>query len=939
MMNWQTAFKRMNALADIKVVKGDPKKPFWKFGQENSIRWMADQLGQKGRNGVLVADEVGMGKTRVIMAAILAVVENGGTVATLVPPGLLSQWKKEWDEFVYSLDDVKINCSPILLRSYKSLFENPELTFPLSANEGKWLLISHQFGTPNLRETSGIRRFSLPILAAAIRQQKDGNPRNKFWKALTKEGWTKKCLKEECGDCSDFKKSKCQSNLQVKRAAQFLANNRWGKFRNIDDIREPKDAKPFLNSPDGLQILGDLLGSVDLLVIDEAHKNRGDNSRLENNLKIIEKSPAAKHIAMSATPMGLDPEEWAKLFERISEPYQKHIVTVFDAARKKANKYPKNQEKINNLISASKQFTAFMKPYVTRRLRIDQKEMHALIGLKEGELVPSAHPHRDENKPINIKFTEIDTKWRPYIFGLEAIGKAAKGCKTDDRNLDNLLRKLKLADSRYAAGQIAESNIDDDSTGIDDRDDEDKIDEAIKEYIKENSNKSIESPSGLVLGKLRRIQYWRGILREAASDLSGHPRVQNVADEIEKAVWHPTGKLKKDKILVFGTFKKPLRALWHVLNRRAVLRFLDRKEDGDRNEPPIPAVGVCIKNIEYIWKEYERLVSKHDLGLKRRFASQSDLVIAIEKGGKTYESIRKSLNKQVNSDFMKTLPGAAVIKSVIGKITKLLHARLINEMICRGKTTDNMKCNAIKNRALKIWVEYLESYFDFEEEIGTESQRGITEWKIPSYFIGDENQIKRLKGIERFAEVVGVNELIRLAKNEYGDISGHLGFFARMLDGDVKMDTRRVLQAQFNNIDSFPQVLIAQSQVGREGLNLHEACRTVIQFHSEWNPIVVEQQIGRVDRIESYWQKMASEYNNEHPEESVRNGGFPKIVIRKVVFEGTYDDFQYKVSKHRREMLKAHLFGELLNEEALLEISENLQVKLIEYAPDFSPPI
>jgi hypothetical protein len=52
-------------------------------------------------------------------------------------------------------------------------------------------------------------------------------------------------------------------------------------------------------------------------------------------------------------------------------------------------------------------------------------------------------------------------------------------------------------------------------------------------------------------------------------------------------------------------------------------------------------------------------------------------------------------------------------------------------------------------------------------------------------------------------------------------------------------------------------VLVAQSQVGREGLNLHESCRIVIQFHAEWNPAVLEQQIGRVDRKGSRWEQLA----------------------------------------------------------------------------------
>ena len=55
------------------------------------------------------------------------------------------------------------------------------------------------------------------------------------------------------------------------------------------------------------------------------------------------------------------------------------------------------------------------------------------------------------------------------------------------------------------------------------------------------------------------------------------------------------------------------------------------------------------------------------------------------------------------------------------------------------------------------------------------------------------------------------------------------------LEGGIRWETRRYIQAAFNRRGASPWVLIAQSQVGREGLNLHEACRVVVQFHAEWN--------------------------------------------------------------------------------------------------------
>lgn len=54
--------------------------------------------------------------------------------------------------------------------------------------------------------------------------------------------------------------------------------------------------------------------------------------------------------------------------------------------------------------------------------------------------------------------------------------------------------------------------------------------------------------------------------------------------------------------------------------------------------------------------------------------------------------------------------------------------------------------------------------------------------------------------------------------------------FCRSLDGEVKPETRRAIQSGFNRRESGPHVLIAQSQVGREGLNLHKACRRVFLF-------------------------------------------------------------------------------------------------------------
>ena len=126
-----------------------------------------------------------------------------------------------------------------------------------------------------------------------------------------------------------------------------------------------------------------------------------------------------------------------------------------------------------------------------------------------------------------------------------------------------------------------------------------------------------------------------------------------------------------------------------------------------------------------------------------------------------------------------------------------------------------------------------------------------------------------------------VEERLRPLLGELGDedVDGRQSFHARLLQGATRWETRRYLQAAFNRPGASPWVLIAQSQVGREGLNLHESCRVVVQFHAEWNPAVLEQQIGRVDRKGSFWERLAQNWlaDGRQGEPPVRRGAAARL--------------------------------------------------------------
>lgn len=85
--------------------------------------------------------------------------------------------------------------------------------------------------------------------------------------------------------------------------------------------------------------------------------------------------------------------------------------------------------------------------------------------------------------------------------------------------------------------------------------------------------------------------------------------------------------------------------------------------------------------------------------------------------------------------------------------------------------------------------------------------------------------------------------------SEYRDTLRHvadaIGRPSVQLHGGLSRSERRDVLAQF---PARVPILLATDAAG-EGLNLHEHCRTVINLELPWNPVRLEQRIGRVDRI------------------------------------------------------------------------------------------
>jgi superfamily II DNA/RNA helicase len=109
---------------------------------------------------------------------------------------------------------------------------------------------------------------------------------------------------------------------------------------------------------------------------------------------------------------------------------------------------------------------------------------------------------------------------------------------------------------------------------------------------------------------------------------------------------------------------------------------------------------------------------------------------------------------------------------------------------------------------------------------------------------GDETKIAVLRTLLRRARQPAV------VFTEYRDTLLHvrerLAQPAFVLHGGLMREERASVLASFARD---PRGLLLATDAAAEGLNLHHHCRLVVNLELPWNPMRLEQRIGRVDRI------------------------------------------------------------------------------------------
>lgn len=842
-------------------------------GQCASLRGIGARLP---RNGVVIADEVGMGKTRIAVALARSVIRAGGRVVILVPPGLGFQWQDE-------LRDGGVE-APALLRS---IWKFLEVWMPEPSVEKPWferdvVLVSHAFTNWRLGEGSGAWRWALlPAVYAWWRKLTDGRfPRGFHTQERLDDRWAQVAVRA-ARSITEAVHCLPEEHPSRRLIDDLCAKTPWPGAMDPTEYGSNQLLRPWLESAVGLG-----LGAFDLVIIDEAHKSRGDESGLSRMLdRVVVPNDAARRLAMTATPVELDASQWHQTLERIGVNGVGHsdvegdIFRRYAAACAQVRQCPNNPEARDGYRAFARLFQHALSPYLLRR---DKRELHCVQTFSERSGDPP-HAYRQELE-ISVDTATLDPAWRQAVCAAEALSLVTH--LVDDPVSKRL--RLTIGNGHGIAALL-------DTVKQDAERDRQQLDLEAKMGEKAPDSSRARGPDK----RKQRTEWWKNVIGTAFSaadnPLFDHPAILAAVDAIEDVT------RSGEKVLVFGRFTLPLLTLMGVLNARAMLRALDTGElwaQSKVHDDEWPAIQAAHRQLHrqgeadraVLDRQLERQYRKLEL---RRRDSRTDLLELLEIGLKdgrarqVFQAFRRSVAEHVG-----------VGESPLALVAKALHA-------LTGLGSEDRSAT----RLAAAFAELIEAVCERGE--GDE----VADGKL------NEDEAMSLWGLLQ----------ARLA-NEYNRTEGG---FARLMYGGTPPDTRRLLQLAFNRPHSNPRVLVAQSVVGREGLNLHRACKTVVLLHPEWNPGVVEQQVGRVDRVGSLWEKALEEALNTQ----VVGEHLPRIVVRPVVFRGTYDERNWDVLRERWDDLRAQLHGVVISPRLgeAAGLSNSLIEEINACAPSFSP--
>jgi superfamily II DNA or RNA helicase len=860
------------------------------------------------QEGVILADQVGMGKTYVALAVAVTQIlltKDLGQVVIFVPAAVADKWIREWKKFRKTLlkSESEIRCIEKPARSGEEFLKYID---DKSENRAHIIVVTHTAFTATLKDSF----IQLALLYYATRYLKDADSlRQRIAKWSTGMSGLirdKQFTEDRVAKLLETTPSKWGTTW-TKLTGEHLSENPIptaleSTVKQIDflSLRQEIYSLPIRSSDKILEKLERarkeltiatqatwklMLSSIDidlpLLIVDEAHrlKNPATNiSRLfaekSNDVDKVNGAFAdifRRMLFLTATPFELGHSELIEVLSRMGAvrsldlPHTipllerlKDLKNILTSAQSSSVAFDKAWGRLSekDLINFEAWgpmveppnglvFTVKESWELARKAVIARQKMNDSI--RPWVIRHERSKHRDYYSGAAINTNEINSSRGiqiPESMSLPFLLAARAQSIELDNKTARPLFAYGIASSYNAYLRLGSDEIED---GLDsDLSEEDRE----GEQIRVNSHLKIDE-----------VAWYRDEIKKALINPNVHETHPKVSATVEKAaqLW-----LNGDKCLIFCWFIRSGQTIEDVLKKRVERLILDR-------------AGLALNS---------ESDEKTDLELKRI----SDRLF--RKDSTSYLIIRERLMKE--------------LIEASGHNTEILN--LVVDNLIRNLQTPSY---LVRFTSLKLDMTYEQVWAGINGNNPCRINL-LDRWRLfIKRLVRSINQnLVTNQDYPVDSEIARINFELGGADSEDNEGIGRGGGLdpVRRAHGGTKREIRERLIAMFNTPLS-PDLLVASSVMG-EGIDLHAECRHIIHHDLDWNPSKLEQRTGRLDRIGSL-----AERENEH------------IQVYEPYLEGTHDEKMFRVVKDRSKWFEI-VMGRHNGADELLTDKEEKRVPL-----------
>lgn len=828
----------------------------------------------QGQEGVILADQVGMGKTYVALAVAVSEILSANEprqVVVFVPPAVADKWVREWKKFNETLVEhgAGIRCVEYPIRSgedfLKAIDDPPE-------RRNHLVIVAHTALTSSLKDnfiqlallyyaTKGVH--GADELRQRIAKWSDGwrgiIPNKKFTPNVVAEllgmppskwrdGWLKikneelpdhpvPSVLEEAARSMDLSALRNVINeLPVRSSADI--KNRLERAREAVD-RATQIAWKFLLSSASLDL--------PLLIVDEAHRLKNDATQISKLFAPRSDDPknGAFHgvfrrmLFLTATPFELGHNELINVLSRmdavshsVRQPLDKRLDALratlttahasalsFDAAWSRIarsdlaafDSWSPDSDVPDSISSAARE--------AWRHASLTARSRHEMYKALRPWVIRHERPHRRDYFP-GAAISEKDATGGLEISDEAALpfllAARAQSVALDEKGPVRPLFAYGIASSYEAFGRLG-------SGGDDDGRDSDVAKE-------DRGNDALSSYSHSADG--RSVRWYRQEIDRVLKDsavLEAHTKISATVDKAAE-LW-----LQGEKCLIFSWFIRSGKAIEDALNKRIDSLITDAARNALQEVNPDQALDrISDRLFRSDSSSYARTRQRLSDALKEAAGGYDDVLDLVVETGIRHLRTRGYL--------VRYMP---------------LKPDINDDQVWAGIQGENPSKIVLLDR-WKLFAERLAMARKQIEAIEPTDKHDSEFVRIRNALLGaheeDENASRR-------------GASLHPVRRAYGGTDRHI---------------RERLIALFNTPFA-PELLIASSVMG-EGIDLHQECRFVIHHDLDWNPSVLEQRTGRLDRIGALAERMG------------RN-----IEVYEPYLAGTHDEKMFKVVKDRAQ--------------------------------------